>query len=307
VRSSLRGRVALGMLGLAAVGAAFVATGRLMRGRSALERGSPPNVILLIIDTLRADALGAYGSTAGASPSIDRIAAQGLRFTGAIAQASWTIPSISSLLTSRYPPELGWDAQRGGPTTSSPTLPEILASKGYATAAFAEVTWPLMERGFGRFENVVGDTSERLSQADRNGASLTFGAAIEWLRENRRSPFLMLIHTYEVHDYFTGKAYDRAFASRADPSYGGRFLSWSVRRREQDMAPGDRVIEDLLGASDEDIRFITSLYHGALAAVDVEVGKLDSALTELGLNENTIVVMTADHGEGFSRGRNPSP
>ncbi len=254
-----------------------------------------PNVVLVVIDTLRADALGAYGRAEAPTPHLDRLAGDGVVFTSARATAPWTVPSIASLLTSRYPSEHGEGAQRAPDAPANvPTLAEVLRDVGWRTAAFVEA--PLLHRGFETFEIPTGDLESRL--ASRNGAAMTFGYAIDWLLSTATEPFLLVVHTFEVHDYFAAKDYQRAFAIARHPTYRGRFLDWAIRDNREGL--GTRLIDELLAAAPDDIAFLRSLYAAAVAAVDTEFARLDAALDQRGLRNRTLVVVTADHGEGFA-------
>src|SRR6266496_2932334 len=95
--------IAIVVLAVAACGAAALTTLRLRAHR----RETPPNIVLVVVDTLRADVLGSYGSSAGVSPYLDRVATEAVRFDQVVAAAPWTVPSLSSLVTSRYPSEHG--------------------------------------------------------------------------------------------------------------------------------------------------------------------------------------------------------
>src|SRR5512134_888085 len=107
----------------------------------------PPNVVLVVVDSLRADAVSPQGSQPSVAPRLDRLAADGLRFERAVAPASWNLPSLSSLVTSTYP----WVHGQGAPAGKADvtTLAEAFSRAGYRTAAFSEASWPLLERGFG--------------------------------------------------------------------------------------------------------------------------------------------------------------
>jgi arylsulfatase A-like enzyme len=251
-------------------------------------------VVLIVIDSLRADALGCYGAKAGVSPNLDRMAGEGLRFERAIAQASWNMPSISSLVTSVYPSQHGQGAQ-GVASGETTTLAEILSGQGYRTGAFSEVSWPLLQRGFESFTNSAGPNLYGDPQA--SNAATTFTAARDWIRAGDRRPFFAFIHTYEVHSYFMAKPAVRAFAKREHPSYGGHFASWAIC--DTDTPVGPRVIDALLGANGDDQAYVQSLYRGALAEVDGEVDRLRAALVESHLDENTILIVTSSNGEGF--------
>jgi len=253
-----------------------------------------PNVVLIVVDSLRPDALGCYGAPTSVSPAIDRVAAEGLRFERAIAQAPWDVPSISSLMTSVYP------SQHGQGTTvaaagETATLAETLASNGYRTAAFSEVGWPLLKRGFETFQDtaVPGGAADPTSSA----AAKTFGQALDWIRGNQSGPFFLFIHTNAVQSYFTGKQYAHAVAKRENPGYTGHLLDWGIRDTHTPVGP--RVVDALLGAGAEDIRYLVSLNRGAVAEVDGQVGRLDALLREQRLVDDTVVVLISSNGDGF--------
>jgi arylsulfatase A-like enzyme len=254
-------------------------------------RSTPPNVVVIVVDSLRADALGCYGDKPASSPRIDEFAAEGLRFERAMAQASWNLPSVSSLVTSAPPWATGWSA--GAPAEDTRTLAEVFSRAGHRTGAFTEVAWPLLQRGFETFVNAAGP--DMYGDPAGNSATKTFGAALGWVRREDKRPFFLLVHTYEVHSYFLGKPAHRAFAKRELPAYQGRFLEWQVR----DQPAGPRVFDALLGASPEELAFVRSLYRGAVAEVDAEVGRFVAGLKEAGLDERTVLVLTSSNGEGF--------
>jgi arylsulfatase len=253
-----------------------------------------PNIVLIVVDSLRPNALGCYGSTPSVSLNIDRLAADGVRFERAIAQAPWNVPSISSLVTSTYP------SQHGQGTTvaaagATVTLAEILAGNGYRTAAFSEISWPLIGRGFQTFENTTAPGIE--ADPATSGAAKTFGKASDWIRANQSAPFFLFVHTNEVQSYFAGKQYAHALAKRENPAYKGRFLDWGIRDTRTPVGP--RVVEALLGANGEDLRYVESLNRGAVAAADVEIGRVADLLQAQGLSDNTIIVVTSSNGDGF--------
>jgi arylsulfatase A-like enzyme len=252
---------------------------------------SRPNVVLIVVDSLRADALGCYGGEKAASPEIDRLAAEGLRFERAVAQASWNLPSVSSLITSSYPWATGPVA--GGAAGETRTLAEAFSKAGYRTGAFTEVAWPLLQRGFETFVNAAGP--DTYGDPAANSAAKTLGAALGWIRREDKRPFFVLIHSYEVHSYFLGKPAHRAFAKRESPAYQGRFLEWGVR----DQPAGPRVVDALLAATPEDLAFVRGLYRGAVAELDAEVGRFVRALNAASPGERTVFVLTSSNGEGF--------
>jgi arylsulfatase A-like enzyme len=256
--------------------------------------GRPPNVVLIVVDSLRADALGPRDGQPSASPRIDRLVADGLRFERAVAPASWNLPSLSSLVTSTYP----WTHGQGAPASGKPeitTLAEAFSRAGYRTAAFTEVSWPLLQRGFDVFENTAG--SDMFGDPRGNSAAKTLGAALAWIRKDDARPFFLLAHSYEVHSYFLGKPAHHAFARRELPAYQGPFREWGIHDLKTPAGP--RVIDALLGASADDIAYVRALYRGAVSELDAEVGRFADGLNAAGLDGRTILVLTSTNGEGF--------
>jgi arylsulfatase A-like enzyme len=256
--------------------------------------GTQPNVVLIVVDSLRADALGAYGAEPRVSPAIDRLAAEGLRFDRAVASASWNLPSVSSLVTSAPP----WVHGQGAPATGTAeiaTLAETFSAAGYRTGAFTEMAWPLLQRGFDTFQNTA--FKHTFGDPEANSAARTLQAALEWAREDDTKPFFLLIHTYEVHSYFLGKPRHHQRARADQPGYDGPFREWAVRDLSQPAGP--QVIAALLEAEAEDLAYVRSLYRGAVAELDAEVGRFVAGLGESGLYGRTVVTLTSSNGEGF--------
>jgi arylsulfatase A-like enzyme len=281
---TMRRRLASIVVAAAALALPFAACGR----------SRPPNVVLIVVDSLRADALGPHGTEPSVSPSIDRLASEGLRFERAEAPASWNLPSLSSLVTSTYP----WVHGQGAPASGEAevaTLAEVYSRAGYRTGAFAEVTWPLLERGFGVFENTAG--SDLFGDPRGNSAAKTFAAALAWVKKDEAQPFFLIVHTYEVHSYFLGKPAHHAFARKALPAYDGPFREWGIRDLSKPAGP--QVIEALMKATPEDLAYVRALYRGAVAELDGEVGRFAGALAAAGLDGRTVLVLTSTNGEGF--------
>jgi arylsulfatase A-like enzyme len=256
--------------------------------------GRIPNVVLIVVDSLRADALGPQDGQPTASPRIDRLVAEGLRFDRAMAPASWNLPSLSSLVTSTYP----WIHGQGAPAAGKAdltTLAEAFSRAGYRTGAFTEAGWPLLQQGFDAFANTAG--SDMFGDPRANSAAKTLAAALEWVRKQDAKPFFLLVHSYEVHSYFLGKPAHHAFAAKQLPAYQGPFREWAIRDLTKPAGP--QVIDALLGASAEDIAYVRALYRGAVAELDAEVGRFADGLAAAGLDGRTIMALTSTNGEGF--------
>ncbi len=253
-----------------------------------------PNVLLIVVDTLRADRLGCHGGTRGLSPRIDALAAEGANFANAFAHAPWTLPSFASLLSSQLPPGHG----AGGKVddfhalrADVPTIPEQFRAAGYATAAIVNVDFlarPFgVTRGFERLDARAFEDNENVRTA---GA--TTDAALGWVREHRERAFFLMVHYFDPHaEYRPPQPFRARFAAPADQQdesfrFGTRRQVVERRTRHLPLVPAD-------------IDRAQKLYDGEVAYVDQEVGRLLDGLSECALDANTLVVLTADHGEEF--------
>jgi arylsulfatase A-like enzyme len=327
--------------------AVLVAAG-LSAGAEAASRAAPPNVVYFLVDTLRADRVGAYGCPRDTSPSVDALASRGTLFELAIAQANLTVVSVSSIFTSLYPLSHGvLDASHGlgeGP----PTLAEIFGANGYATGAFTAGGHMgpsfKLDRGFQTYRSMTYPGSFRV----------TVPQAVDWLAQLGPAPFFTVIHTYDVHAPYRVPL---GFQELHDPGYRGlvdtlpfsifRFLyhvtgdsydacghGWlpatvcdgcgveSLTRgllppfepRAATPQPGAETGAELpLGPgglpyrlpplerrlSPEDARHLVAHYDGALTYSDLWIGLFLEELERRGLRDNTLFVLSGDHGESL--------
>jgi arylsulfatase A-like enzyme len=233
--------------------------------------GERPNIILISLDTLRARSLGTYGYGRDTSPFLDSVARRGTLFENAITASVTTSPSHMSLFTGLYPVNHGI---REGLQRKLPhivTLAERLREAGYRTAAFTENGYLVRRRGFGDgFDQYTENRGEKAKAPGE--VRLTFGQARRWLEANRELPFLLFVHTYEVHS-----PYD------PDEPYATLF--------RDDAAPGP---------DEPAIRVERDSYDREIRIVDDELRKLFTALDATGLSASTIVAVLADHGEEFA-------
>ncbi|MBL8862771.1 MAG: sulfatase [Planctomycetes bacterium] len=252
-------------------------------------------MLLVAIDTLRADALGHAGGRAGVSPRLDALAAESVRFQAAFAHAPWTLPSFASLFTS-LPPEAhgaGGDVS-GGWRALEPrftTLAERFQDAGYATHAIVNVDF--LTAPFGTAQGF--DTVDAQVAPDNHGvrrAGPTTDAALAWLDARGAQPSFLFVHYFDPHaEYDPPPAWRARFALDADrDSTAFRFGS------------REHVVRHRLGRMPLDAPTLArarALYDGEVAYVDHEVGRLLDGLHERGLDARTIVILTSDHGEEF--------
>ncbi|HYL96660.1 MAG TPA: sulfatase-like hydrolase/transferase [Terriglobales bacterium] len=227
---------------------------------------APPNIILITLDTTRADRMGFLGSRRGLTPHLDALAKQGVVFTRAYAHVPLTTASHATILTGTYP-QYNHVNDFGKPLAESlPYLPDILQQHGYRTAAFVGslILDPLdgLAPGFDRGFDVY-DAGFRLRRAQEDRyqtverrAGEVISHALAWLGKNPKRPFFLWIHLYDAHD-----PYD------PPPPYAQRYAAFP--------------------------------YDGEIAYVDAAVGRLFTMLRSQGLYDDALIAVMADHGEAF--------
>ncbi len=267
------------------------------------DAGSPPagerQVVLVVVDALRADRLGCYGyREQPTTPAIDRLASQGIVFEAAHAAAPWTGPSFGSLLTGVSPTVHGAgrrarkDDEGSGRvgslwmtsiSESTPILPELigdLPSAGFATNGFLH---PKLGygRGFDRYDHENGSLN-----GSRRAAEVT-ELALEWIREHAGGPFFVMIHYLDPHiSYDPPGDYRERFAPGDPPG-----------QVEVPFTDVGRARSGELGPDEAESRYIIGLYNGEVRYVDDQIGRLVGELGELGLLETAWLAVTSDHGE----------
>jgi arylsulfatase A-like enzyme len=252
-----------------------------------------PNVVIYLVDTLRRDRLGSYGSERGASPHIDRLAQDSIVFDRAVAQAPYTQPSVVSLMTGTDPATHGVLAVAAPLPYHFPTLAEQLRAHGYRTAGFVANAAIRADAGYGRgFDTFIDFTDAALAR-DRGLGSFPRGHGeravvdyvLQWLEgDDLREPFFLYVHTIEPHSPYEPPARHRErFASDAG-DLGRRVSLDSIRHAA--TAPTPREVDQL-----------RRLYDAEVAYADENVGKLLGALRERGLYQESLVIFLSDHGE----------
>jgi arylsulfatase A-like enzyme len=258
-------------------------------------------VILISVDTLRADHVGCYGYARDTTPALDGLAREGVKFNHAYSQAGWTLPAHMSLMTSRYPPAHGVVQDTVSLPEDAATLAEVLRKAGYATAAV--VNWIYVGKSFGfaqgfdAFHEIIPPTYERNPFVNRGySAAQVTDRGIEILSEERNAPLFLFLHYFDPHaDYDPPSPYDSLY----DPEYAGTatgrylwlrpFIKYLPRRGRRRAS-----------AHPEDFAHVEALYDGEIRYADAEIGRFLGALEARGRSANSLVVVTADHGEEFN-------
>ncbi len=244
-----------------------------------------PSVILVSLDTLRADRVGAYGCESARTPALDQLAAEGVLYQRAYAPSTWTVPSHASLFYGAHLPDTPWalrTTRRVPETASLPDRPiaEILREAGYLTAGFTGGGFLGraydFSRGFGTyFSYAQALATGGVCDPRRFDGPEVFRRATEWLEQHRGSPFFLFVHTYDVHDRCPFFDPD---AARTKPNF-------------LDAAPSldPAVRQAILGH-----------YEQLIEATDRRLADFLATLDALGLRDDTLVIVTSDHGDALS-------
>ncbi|MDD5019273.1 MAG: sulfatase [Candidatus Omnitrophica bacterium] len=260
----------------------------------------PYNVILVVIDSLRPDHLGCYGYSRPTSAAIDALAQEGVLFLDVTSQATWTLPSFASLLTSRYVFEHKVINDRLSLPEGELTIAEILKIFGYETGAFTSNVH--MNRrfnfyqGFNHYEDVP--FIKTVWPQPEAHISEFFPRVVEWVDAHRNEKFFLLLHINDAHAPLHAQKGDQ------DENMFDRDYHGVVDKMVLDLPLRKELWGYSFCANEEgctvlrqkDIEHIRAHYDASVFTVDGYIGRLAAALKERGLWEETILIVTADHG-----------
>jgi arylsulfatase A-like enzyme len=263
-----------------------------------------PNILLLVMDTVRAKSLSLFGYTRSTSPELERIAQSGVTFTKALATAPWTLPSHASIFTGHFPSQLS--ANFTTPLDNTyPTLAEVLSARGYDTAGFvANLEYCSYEfglnRGFHHYEdyglspeeiirssalekNLIEKIRQELGNYQilgRKNATHINQGFLSWLsnRKNEK-PFFAFLNYFDAHDpYLPPQEFTRRFSTNTPRGYIGDHL---------EQITSSQILE------------LQESYDASIAYIDQNIGALFDQLNRSGILDNTLLIILADHGEQF--------
>ena len=275
--------------------------------RAQIPKGAPaadaPNVVLFVLDTVRADHLGAYRYDAARTPNIDRLAATGVVFEDAQSQAPWTSASIGSLMSGLYPSVHGLDKGAGwGMKKKTGDLPFLIAKsvgpdhvmlaerlrrQGYSTAGFVSNTYVNATFGLAQGFEIYGDDHADYTLVSKRRGETTTADVLEWL-EDAPEPFFLFVHYNDAHwPYDPLPPFDEG-----TKGYTGELTPETTHLVVETMGEKN---EDL---SEEDLAYLIALYDGEIAYVDHQVGQVMEALATH-TDRPLVTVLTSDHGEEF--------
>jgi arylsulfatase A-like enzyme len=312
-------RTAWGLAAVAVLLTVVVSGFRFVKEQSSLRvlpvpQREAPNVLLIVLDTVGTSNLSVYGYERDTTPNLKRLAENGVVFDRALATAPWTLPSHASMFTGRYGYDLSTD-WKVPLDDRYPTLAEQFTKNGYLTAGFvANATYCSYEhgldRGFIHYEDypvslgqfissltVLRTIANRSSvrslvkndeELNRQSAEEINQRFLRWLGQRGNRPFFVFLNYFDAHDpYFPPPPFDRKFGP------GRKNPKWSPLLRSGWDENHKRMITDAEFQEEIDA------YDGAVAYLDEQLGKLFDSLRREGVLDNTIVVITGDHGEEF--------
>lgn len=244
-----------------------------------------PDIVWIVVDTLRRDRLGCYGHERATSPAIDALAQEALVFESAITSAPWTTPAVGGLLTAQAPSTLGLVHERSKLAAEWTTAAELFASAGYRTAAVVSHSFCSSLQGFDQGFEVFDETNVR-GYAEATSPGVT-ARALELLAREDSRPLFLFVHYFDPHFAYLEHAAHRFGDASA---YSGP------------VHPGQRF-EELEGLASQlrpsDHARLLELYDSEIAFTDAAIGALLAALRARPRWDRTVVALTADHGEEF--------
>lgn len=244
-----------------------------------------PNLILISIDTLRADHLGCYGYSRPTSPIIDKFASEGLLFEDVSSTSPWTLPSHASVLTGLYPHHTGVRTRRNSLPDSVVTLADVFTKHNFITAAAVNSYWlnrnNRLNQGFHDFAYVREDVKQIAPSNIEN-------MALKWLSKHRGKPFFLFLHYYDIHSDY-----------RFLPRYEKQFVRPYSGIANGSTAQLLRCRAGKLSLNQLDARHLIDLYDASIRQMDDGLGRLFKFLETKQLFDDTFVVIISDHGEEF--------
>lgn len=301
-------RVTWPAVGAVVLGAFATQAAEAVKERRSIARLGPasanaPNVLLVVLDAVRAADLSAYGYARRTTPELERLAQRSVRFERAIVTAPWSLTSHASMFTGRFPHEMSadWDVPLD---ETHPTLAETLRDRGYRTAGFVANNFYGkrefgLSRGFLHYESRKFDTAAMIATAKLGGllvrafnrltnsyhrpgrmdASEVNRRLLGWLAAPTARPFFVFINYFDAHEPYVAPApYSRMFSG---------------------TEPSTRRVREAQRHTEAELRGLRDAYDQTIAYVDNQLGLLLAELERRRLLANTVVVVTSDHGEEF--------
>lgn len=253
----------------------------------------PPNIVVVTLDTTRADHLGTYGYDRARTPNLDALSASGIRFDAAWTVSNNTLPAHVAVLSGLQPQRAGVPRNGHKLPSSTPWAPEALQAAGYETAAFVSASALSAKLGLDRGFDVFDDAFDvkELDQRQRHGDDTT-DAALAWLAKPRDRPFFLWVHYFDPHYPYTPPA-------PYDTMYGAGYSGPADGSLEYLLRVWGRGGQEKIETTAADRQRMIDLYDGEIAWLDTQLGRLFEAVDAGGRSADTLIIVTADHGESL--------
>lgn len=242
-----------------------------------------PNIVLITIDTLRADRLAAYGHERNTSPNIDSLAEKGVLFEKAISQAPWTLPSIVSIFSGLYPSEIGTKNINSNMKYETLTLTEYMKNNFYNTIAV--ISHIVVSKSFGFAQGFDTFNQEHIAELDEISSEAITQQAIKYLSSMKNDKFFLWLHYFDPHHNYIDHN-ENNYTMKYNGSLPDNLNIKMLNKIKSNL-------------DNEDIEYTTDVYDEEIAYTDKQIGVLIEAIEDLGLSDDTVIVLTSDHGEEF--------
>jgi len=251
---------------------------------------APPDFLLILVDTLRADRLGSYGNTRRLTPFLDSLSERSTVFLNAYAASPWTSPSIASLLTSRFQSEHGIVSYRSVLADTEVTFPELLGKVGYTTAGFSASSLIRSNLGYAQgFDEYRALRPVGRPRGPQRAAAIN-RLALDWLgalTRKERSPFFLYLHYMEPHIPYRPSERALALVLKGREPIDLKALNESLSTFRESPPDG------------KTLRAVEDAYDAEVLSLDFGLRALFSGLEKLALLDNLVVLVMSDHGEEF--------
>lgn len=277
--------------------AASLAPWLLLNGCSK-KKSHKPNVVLIVLDTMRGDRLSCLGYPRKVTPNIDRIATKSTIYSRAYSTDFWTLPSHASIFTGMYPSQIAATSETNQLPPSAVTLAEILSRADYHTAAFSCNSWVSLERGFGQgfaeFSEIWRPNKTNHAREHQPLETTATNEILSWLQnsQGKQQPFFAFVNLNATHmPYNPPEKYQAEFLGNGYDSERVALCS-KISGMWAHLAGA-------LPLDQADFRILRDLYDGEVAYVDSCVGQIVNCLKNNNMLDNTLLIITSDHGENL--------
>ncbi len=257
-------------------------------GYKKINSPSGPNILLISIDTLRADHISSYSHYRKTTPNIDKLADKGILFENAYSQGPWTYPSMASMHTSLYPSQVSIFNLNTSIHSAHTTLAEYMKNNFYNTHAIISNIVVGKARGFSQGFDIFDQ--DPTGNANDLTSPLVTDRAIEYLTEVKGDKFFLWLHYMDPHHKYVHHP-EYNYSEGYSGSLGDILNTGYLTKQKENL-------------DEEDLIYVKDIYDEEISFTDHHIGLVLNKLSELGLSDNTIVIITADHGEEFMERNN---